>query len=483
MTKHLLLCLFLSTLALTGCSKDEDSKKPKKMEDLITLQANLAVQKVVDLAGNPIPNAQVLIGTELGKPMSDNFVTTDASGAFQAPSGWTSAQAVTISAPGYVRVTYFGQMPNGQSFKMRPVEGQGSFELGGTTTGFQIRNGDGQVDFSLVIPALERRDLFSFDVSSVISPQNDEITIIGQKVQLPSNITLPKQKESYILPITLEKPLYRMYFKTQGLKKVVALRGQFPLKQVVDEIRANKPFTDVINLFSIKGGSVTNVDIRSGKNQANLPVDTMNFSQSRRLIAPDFGSNDAVLGVSLSADQGLLYPTDFKNLTARQPQNLFVNGNDPVLVTVAKRKSEMEEGHGTDRVSATILPFQNNSQPVLLPLIDDPRMLSGSHIQIPATTPAPGVVPTGTYATLWEVSTRIVGQDRLESLRTTWEVYTSDWAQEIQLPIWPGAQVQAGKMRWGVTLIGQSSTVSGEAEIGPALLETATHATHSSVDF
>ena len=40
----------------------------------------------------------------------------------------------------------------------------------------------------------------------------DEIRVAGQKLGVPSNISLPKQKESYIITITIDKPIYRMYF-------------------------------------------------------------------------------------------------------------------------------------------------------------------------------------------------------------------------------------------------------------------------------
>lgn len=482
MKRHLWVGLVLTLAVLGGCSKDSDDKKDKgkgKGQGIFAPQSTSL--KVTDTSGKPVSGAQVLIGTEQGKPFADNLVTTAADGTFQAPAGWTAEQPVTISARGFVRVTYFGQKPRGASYQIRPAEGQGQFELTGVTTGFQIRDRDGLVDFSLVIPALQRSDFFSFDMNSVISPHKDEISIIGQKAELPSNVSLPKQRESYFLPITLEKPVYRTYFRTSGTKRVVALRGQFPLKQVVDEMRGNKDFVALINHFSIQGGSVQSAKLSGASTRLDIAVDKMTFTQARRVVAPDFRDTEVVMAAAIASQQGHMYPTDVKNLSPRQPQDLRIGSGDVFVVTVGKRKSEMQGGPGADRLSAAILPFTNNVQPSLLPLLDDPRMFSNTHIRIPALRTISGVRPTGTYASL--VTVQVAADGKTETVTTIWEVFAPDWADEIKLPVWPRSSLPSGKMRWGVTLIGQSSRVSEEPPLGPGLLETATHATRSSVEF
>ncbi|MFN7727670.1 MAG: hypothetical protein ACK5P7_00790 [Bdellovibrio sp.] len=497
MTRHLLVVsMILSLCGLSACSKDDGEKKDPKPGGLTTQQSKPAsTLTVLDQTGAPLAGAKVLIGPELGKPFAGNFLTTDAAGKFVAPADWSDAQPITIQGTGHIRVTYLAQSPSGQKFKLRGREGSGTYQLGGTTSGFNVVDRDGVADFAIVIPAFSRADLFSFDVSKVISSQNDSITVVGQTVEIPSNISLPRQRESYFLPVTLEKPEFRMYFRTTGIKKVVTLRGQFPFKQVVDELRGSQDFLSLINLFNIQGGSVKNVNVSSGGSRETLPVNEMNFSNSRRMTAPNFKNDEVVIASSMNPKDGMLYPSDFKNLTARQNQALQVVATDAILLTVAKRKAETQEATYNDRISSAIQPFASGALPELLPLIENPRLLASHTIQIPSTKPVGTIIPVATYATLSRVSTKSVGTDAIESLTTEWEVFADNWVRDVALPKWPktpapndggdeeSTEPLAGQMRWGVTLLGQSPIASGSAELGPDLLETATHATHSSLDF
>ena len=482
MKKHLILCLLAAFTIAAGCSEDKDDKKggPKKETPFHALDNSTLT--VTDLAGLPLKGAQILIGTEQGKPFADNFITTDAEGHFTAPAEWTDSEPVTFQAPGFVRVTYFGQTAHGQSFQLRPQEGKGHLQLSGQTTGFNVVDGDGLVDFAIVLPAFQRNELFSFDLGSFISSQNDEMDVIGQKINIPSNVSLPQQTENYFLNVTLNKPQYRMYFRTPGTKKVVTLRGQFPFKEVVDQVRQKVPFTELINEFSIQGGSVKTINM-TGNTSKNLPVNEMNFHNTRKLTAPDFRDSEMALGIALAEEGGYLYPTDVKNLSSGQGQSLRMNSNSPMLLTVVRRQDESQQGHMKDRLTAVFMPFVSGAQPKPLPLINDPKILSASRIQVPSARPSADVVPVATYASLSAVGEQGELGTLAESLQTVWEAYSNDWINEVDLPTWPGASIQKGKMRWGVTLVGQSAKVGTPAVLGPALMETATHATHSSIDF
>lgn len=510
MTRHLVLAsLLLSLCGLSACSKDSGEKKTPKPGGLTALvQAqDDSVITIVDLDGKPLVGAQVLIGPEKDQPFAGNFLVTDAQGQFTAPADWQDAQPVTIQAANRIRITYMEQKPQGQTFKVRRTEGRGAYQLSGTTTGFAPVDRDGLIDFAIVLPAFSRLDLFTFDVSKVISNQNDIITVLGQQVEIPSNISLPKQRESYFLPVTLEKPVYRTYFRTTGTKKVVTLRGQFPFKEVVDELRGQADFISLINKFSIQGGSIKNIHVSSSGSTADLPVGDMTFANSRRMNAPNFRSDEVVIAASMNPSGDLMYPSDFKNLTARQPQTLQIASSNAVLLTVAKRKTETQKGSYNGRVSAAVQPFSSGASPELLALIDDPRLISPSAIQVPTARATNNIAPVATYASLSRVTKKSVAgapvdAEAIEILTTEWEVYAPDWVQNVALPKWPkapgplsqttdqptedsqdeNAEPLAGQMRWGVTLVGQSPTVS-KGELGPDLLETATHATYSAIDF
>ena len=319
-------------------------------------------------------------------------------------------------------------------------------------------------------------------MSTLISSQNDEMDVIGQKINIPSNISLPEQTENYFLNVTLNKPQYRMYFRSPGVKKVVTLRGQFPFKQVVDQVRAKVPFTELINEFSIQGGSLKTVNV-TGNTSKNLPVNELNFRSSRKLQSPEFKDSEMALAIALTEDGGYLYPTDVKKLSSGQNQSLKSNSANPMLLTVIRRSSESQQGNMKDRLTAVFMPFSAGAQPKPLALIENPKLLSATHIQVPNTRPSADVAPVATYASLTTVSENNLLYPEMESLQTVWEAYSADWVNEVDLPAWPGAAMPKGKMRWGVTLVGQSSKVGTQPVIGPALMETATHATHSSIDF
>lgn len=202
---------------LTGCSKDSGDTKPKptELQGIGAFKAKEAI-KVLDIDENPIARAQVLIGSSLNQPFANNLLETDANGVFLAPADWSQPLVITISAKGFVRTSFLQQLPDGQNFHLRAQAKAGRYEVKGKAQDFIIKNGDGLVDFALVMVPLKKSDFISVNINKIVSPENDTISVIGQSVSIPSNISLPQQKESYLLPVTLNKPIYRTYFPEEG---------------------------------------------------------------------------------------------------------------------------------------------------------------------------------------------------------------------------------------------------------------------------
>ena len=494
----LALAVGLSAALLTSCSKDDkggdkkdgkatagpESTTPNSPRD-INLEASNRV-RVVDLTGKPLAKVQVLVGMALNAPFADNFLETESDGTFRAPSGWTDETAVTLAAPGFVRATYLGQKPEGQTLTLRPIDLPRSMELNGGQTGFQVVDKDGLVDFGLVIPTLSKQDLFNFDIGMVLSNQIDEISVLGQKIKLPSNITLPKQQETYIFNLTLDKPNYRMYFSSKGPKKVFSARGQFPLKPVVDEIRAGKSFFELANYLKINGGALKQIEISGEKTSATLPVTELVFNQLRTAQGPVFDKEQVLLALALSEDQGALFPTDVKNLSPNSKTALTTaKGSTPLLLTVLKNKSEAQ-GPGSDRLSATLVPFTEGASPQLLALMKNPQVISSNHLKADVINTINGVAPVGSYMVLSTVEQKNIGGTSYEVLTKLWEVYDRNWTPEYVLPVWPKEPLPNGKKRWEVSRAGSNLPASKAAKIldlGPRLFESVTHATHSSSDF
>lgn len=467
-------------LALTGCSKNSrdlawDMKGFGLTEDEI-----LSTLQVTDLDGNPVPQAQILIGSSLNVPFAGNFITADTNGIFIAPAAWNSAQMVTISAPDHLRVSYVGQIPQGQNFKIRKAVKEKKFELKGLTTGFKIVDKDDKIDFALVIPVLKKNDLFAFDMTKFISPQFDEITVYGQKLQMPSNVSLPKQKENYSLfPVTLEKPIYRAYFEDVGMKKVITARGQFPFNKVAKEMQNKKPFFELINLFSIQGGSLKQVMISGPTQNVDLPVNDFVFDQQRAYKAPVFDKTQNLLVVPMSIYDGEFFPTDLKNVASNAAQNLMVPKDNHALV-VSILTNKMENNKMDGRLSVAIQNFDIGATPQMLPLIENPEVINLGQVKVKFPAEPNFLSAFGTYSILSSVETANIGGQKMEVLNRLWEVYGGYWMDEIYLPTWPNDTAVAGKKRWEVSLVGSSAPA---IDLGPVMLENASHATHSQADF
>ncbi len=483
------LLVILAALAITACSEDKDKPKPEASSDkfLHWMQngpvAQNRILRVVNQNGEALAQAEILIGESMNRPFTNNFIQTEEDGSFIAPPEWQNAEMVTVNAKGYLRATYLGQSPDGQTFTLRPSDSATKFQLSGKGVGFQVTNNDGQVDFGLMIPAMKKSDLFAFTVNSFISPINDKIEAAGQELLIPSNISLPDQKERYLFfNVNLNKPQYRLFFDSPGKKWVYTARGQFPFKKVADELRDNKPFYELVNFISLNGGSLRQIDITSTNTVADLPVNELQFTQTRAYRAPTFGKDDFVLAAAASEFQGVYFPTDVKNVDPGQTLNLrTAAGSAPYILTALSKKSETNLGDL--RMSASFEAFAANKAPVLLPLIEKPRVQNQRTFSIRAISAPTGLTPKATYAALSSVKRTKNNQNVVtESTQRVWEVYSKGWLTDVKLPEWPGEVLQVnGLKRWEVALVAAGAEIS--VAIGPRFLDNVSHATRSQADF
>lgn len=486
--KKLLIAVLLP-LALTACGKDDkpDSPKPDQgtletlNEDGVTAQAAVVIT-VADEAGTPLKGAKVLIGWSKDKPFAGNFLVTDANGQVTSPEAWTEPLPITAQAAGFVRLTFLEQAPKAVTLKLRRVNKEPKIELSGLTTGHTVANGDGQTDFGLVMSALTRNDMLAFDLNKVISTQMDQISAIGQKIDIPSNITLPEQRENYILPITLNKPAYRLYFGDKGQHRVYAAQGRFPFKTVIDEVRSDKKFYELINHFSITGGVIRDVRLTADRSRLDLPVTELKFDEKRAMKAPAIRADEVLIALAAADMSGWLVPTDVKKLASNETMNMSVmKSRTSFAIGVLKRSNEFEAGPGQDRLSATILPFTAGVKPAMLPLINNPRIASNGDLLLPKPSTISGVKELATYTIFSEVKEIPVGTDgKMPFLARIWEVYAPDWVDTMTLPKWPDGTPAPAAKRWEVSYIGSNKTAS--VELGQPVIEAATHVTHSSLD-
>lgn len=486
---HKIVSLILMSILSISCSKDEQPRRQnvfsEGLQGLIQNWQTASTQfKVVDTNGKALAGAQVLIGMAVNQPFTENFMATGPDGLVTAPAAWTTPQAVTISAPGYVRATFLEQTPKGQTFTLRPAVAPQILSLTGQTTGYKVKDYDGFVDFGIVIPALTRQTLFNFDIAAFISPESDTISVIGRSIDIPKNIALPRQSESYFFDIELDKPDYSLSFRNPGERMVYVARGQFPLDDVINEVRDGKEFYELTNFLSLKGGALRKVDVQNDM-AVNLPVNELNYSSSRQVKGPAFKADEVVLSAALADWKGWYYPTDVKLLEANKTRAMTIaTGGNPTLISILKRKDEMSLTSNTDRLSAHMASFDNGITPFFLPLMEKPVVQNAFNFKVQPVAATATIFEGAQFSVLSKVTSMTVSGKNLDVLENIWEVYAPKWMTDTTVPQWPGEAAPSGRLRWEVTLTGlPSQNANQNVELGPKWLEAATHATRSSQDF
>lgn len=492
MNRHSLkLCngFFLATAtcaALISCGQNTGGEAIHSQRNHGATDHRLAVETpslmITDLDSRPIAGAKIQIGPREGSPFPGNLIVTDVNGAAPIPSGWIDAQPITIDAAGFVRATYIEQPAITRTFKLRRTPSSGTFELKGETSGFPNLRQDGILDVGLVVPAFKRRSIPTLQITSLISPQSDTISALGKKFQLPSNISIPKQTESYVLPITFNKPVYRMYFPGPETYQIAAINARFPLREIIDGKRAGLPFTDLINKFNFVSAGLKTVSVREGSTAQPLTVSSISFTPTIPVTAPNFDPSLTMISVSLPEKDGEFYASDVKRLAPRGRVTLKaptqVSASSLVASLLSPQFSESSIGADSEQISVTLTPANSSQAFEFLDLAQAPELHSGSLILHPPRA-ITGVKSAITHVVLSAVEVIDGGDYQLEKLTPLWDIYASEWAQRIDLPIEP--DTREAHLRWAVTFIGQSET-SAPTPLGPDAFEKATHTSRSAVD-
>lgn len=469
---------------------------------------------VVNEAGAPIEHATILLGQEEGNPFPGNVLVTDENGLASVPSEWNTAITVTVQAPGYITTTMPDVAPGSLTIQLNPLDPKNEFEIKGIATGFPRLVTDGKVDFALVIPALTRQNLLSFDLSTVISPKVDTITIVGNQVNLPSNISLPQQTENFIFPIELNKPDYRVYLRHPGQQIITATHGQFPLQRVINDIRAGKSMFELINHFTFVQGGQKSLDVQGNLAGQDLAVNQTPFNTQVAVRAPVFPANQQMVSLALIDQNGALIPTDLKRLNSSQTLNLKSfnsSGLASLFSFLVEAATNISADHnqpfawfrpllnlGADgpaitpnagvpaqdfsRLSFAFQSAAGGANPVFLPLIKKPS-LSGSTMTFEVPTLPAGLVPVATYLILNEVETITTGDVTSEKRSRLWEVWSTSWMNQIELPKIPINRQPNLKYRWEVMFMARPMNFIGAAVPASRVdLSTISHVTRNSLD-
>lgn len=487
--KGLSLIIIAATF-LGGCSESKTDKGTKKLTSFVEqlwldITETEKLTQVVDQFGAPVEDAGILIGNSLNQPFSNNFIRSETQGFVRWPQAWNTTQSITIYKDGYIRATYLKQIPGAAKYVLRKIIPNQNIELNGNTIGHQVVNRDGQVDFAVAIPALDKKDFLAFDISQFISPQNDLMTVANRSAKIPSNVSIPKQTEKYYFYWTFEKLPYRLYFKNPGSQIVLTIRGTFPMNEVVDGLRNDADLHDLINYFSIRGGSIRELDLTQPKNTVDLPVDELNFSDKFKYTAPNYPSDQAAFVAALSEYKGKFLPTDFKYVESQKSMDLMTSkGSNNIVVTVLRKKTtDKNNKPREEQLSARLNSMSKPSTVQPLALIDSPQIQSIERWSAKAPQAPNGAYPLATFASLDKIESVERDGKTVEESRRVWEVYSNDWDAQFNLPEWPNPQTTwSGKMKWSVSYMGWE-TKGNKIDLGPNLVDSITHVTTNAQDF
>jgi hypothetical protein len=490
--KRLLTFLLASLLASVGCGgmktgAPSDQSAPSTSQTRSFAETATITLSVTGPTGAPIAGAKVMVGTRANVPFPGNLLTTDRNGQIRVPSAWSSPQPVTIEAAGFVKATFFGRIPQDASLRLSKAVSDQSHELKGIVGGYGNLPNDGWMDVGFVIPAIHRSQLNFFQAAALVSPEVDRFTVFGQSIEVPSNLTIPRQRETYVIPLTFEKPTYRIYLPETGTIPVTATHVKFPFREVADALRGGTPLIQLINKFQFLQTSIRNVAVGSGSTSQDLIVNEIKFDGQAPVKAPRYAPELTMISISLAETGNHYYITDAKKIEPGQQVSLVnprsAAGRGVVVSVLGKfedRTLTTTNGESTDTFTAVTTPWARSQNIEFLAIPKAPEPRNKTLVLHPPRTVL-GVTPALTYAVLSKVEVLDKGTFKLEKKFPQWELYASDWASSLDLPDFPSTNAPQGKQRWEVSFAGQSDG-TGKPLPGPDALEKVSHVTRSVVD-
>jgi len=240
----------------------------------------------------------------------------------------------------------------------------------GKVLGFGQLRSDDIVDGAVVIPSLKAQDILSFQLNSLLGP-NEEMSAGPVTTEVPGNLYIPSQRERYgIFPITLNKETFTLMMEPGERNELVAIRFQAPFSRAVELARNKAPYTELVPLVTLKSFSLGSDRDWSREPSVNLTLDkdfqkTSNYQWRRNPAAANefdmlvsfqrspkdrWIPTDLIGKLPASGKFNISpsLPNDLKVLTARVTNNV---DNDPV-----EARGWFLNGKGGDTFSAADLP-------------------------------------------------------------------------------------------------------------------------------
>lgn len=259
-------------------------------------------------------------------------------------------------------------------------------ELNGNVTGYEIRNRDGWINFGLVMPALSKADLFNFQLSSMLSPKDDVLRVAGRSVEVPSNVSIPRQAERYsIITVRLNKPRYTLPVSSNRFPSHLGvLNGRFPLDDVIDEFQAGGSLAGVLDEFQYSGYKIAKT---SGTSALDFDVSDSNINGRQGFeLRTSVPRGYVALAIALSrnniGDGSIYFPTDIKTLRPNRPKNLVATNGVTGAVVMFPEEALDSVRESLDKPFPFSLVWGDFKPNTLMPLLNNKVTARGKNINI-----------------------------------------------------------------------------------------------------
>lgn len=437
--------------------------------------------------GQKVPFARVLIGDHV--TTNNQWLTADENGFISLSKTWTEAQTLTIEAADHIRLSLKDQVPGARTLVIRKKPRTPNLTLRGNVSGVSTKDKDGYIDFAIVLDSMTKKDVLNFNVNKVVSPWTEKISALGFDFPVPQNIFLPKQKESYLLTVTLQKTWFDMPYDSYGKKSLYSLQGRFPFKKIISEVQNKTAYFELVNYFEFSGAGKLEHNFSNTSAAPTLNAAQIKMDASFTMQTPSIPSDQVIFGLSTYKDNDLFQPLDVKYMQSREKLIFKTNKNvAPYFIGVLKNKNEFtNDSASMERASISI----NSPKDAIryLPLIQDPSWNSTSelHINLP-TISSSAFSEQGMVVIISELHPITLPDGKVLKYKIPlWEIHSPTWASRLTIPDFETSSATARRVE--VTLLARATDNSGQQNTTAVIsnheerIESATHLTKSASDY
>ena len=312
------------------------------------LDGNLRVKVTAAEDGSAVAGAYVMVGAAeaavfdddfenvlAGSPTLNNTGTTDANGIIEFADLGTALDGPRMVTVGYDNRSYLTLVDADASDLVLPIEPivgpPARSQIDGRLTGSITSGGNNILDVGMVLTEFDIADLARFKLESMIAQEEDcwlaaDHWLAGEFwVEMPVNLYIPQQQESYLGPLTIFEHRYKTIPIPDGSvdHHIVGLHGTAPWDQVSDLlIGGSGGLGDVIPLLDVYDIGVITRTINGDQSGVDIDMNTsLNENVNCTIANKPAGSDSLCLALgdwNGTTGDGPMFIMGFRQLIAGQ---------------------------------------------------------------------------------------------------------------------------------------------------------------------